>query len=236
METKDPFVNKSGHLSVGDGHKIYYEDWGNPEGFPIMHLHGGPGAGFSDSHKLLYNPAEHRVIFHDQRGCGKSKPFASLKNNTTQALIADIEKLREHFGIEKMHITGGSWGSTLALLYALAHPERVEKMMIWSVYLLRQFENDHLYQGGARALLPEAWDRFINFIPPAKRKSSTDVIKFYASKINSKNQQTALKYSMEWTLWEMSSVSLSYDKLSTFHVLWCRAGSTFVLRRFRLWI
>jgi proline iminopeptidase len=217
MKNNDPYVNRSGHLDVGDGHKIYFEDWGNPNGFPIMHLHGGPGSGFSESHKLIYDPAKHRVIFHDQRGCGQSKPFASLKNNTTQALIADIEKLRGHFEIEKMHVTGGSWGSTLSMLYALEHPERVEKLMIWSVYLLRQFENDHLYQGGAKALLTEAWERFINFVPPTKRKNSDDVIKFYASKINSKDQQTALKYSMEWTLWEMSSVSLSYDKQQAEH-------------------
>lgn len=210
----DPYINNSGYLKVGDGHKIYWEDWGNPNGFPIMHLHGGPGSGFSESHKLMYDPKKHRVIFHDQRGCGKSTPFASLKNNTTQALIADIEKLREHFGIDKMHVTGGSWGSTLTLLYALAHPEHVAKMMIWSIYLLRQFENDHLYQGGAKNLLPEAWERFIGFVPQAKRKSSDDVIKFYASKINSKDKKTALKYAAEWTLWEMSTVSLSYDKLA----------------------
>jgi proline iminopeptidase len=209
---KDPYVNKSGLLDVGDGHKIYYEEWGNPNGLPIMHLHGGPGAGFSESHKLLYDPTKHRVIFHDQRGCGKSTPFAGLKKNTTQALISDIEKLRVYFGIEKMHVTGGSWGSTLALLYAIAHKERVEKIMIWSVYLLRQFENDHLYQGGVKSLLPEAWERFISFVPSKNRKSSNEVIKFYAAKINSNDKKTALTYSMEWTLWEMSSVSLSYDR------------------------
>jgi proline iminopeptidase len=215
MKSNDPYVNKSGHLIVGAGHKIYYEDWGNPNGFPIMHLHGGPGSGFSESHKLMYDPTKHRVIFHDQRGCGKSTPFASLKNNNTQALIGDIEKLREHFGIDKMHVTGGSWGSTLTLLYALAYPERVEKLMIWSVYLLRKFETDHLYQGGAKALLPEAWERFISLVPNAQRKSTQDVIKFYASKINSGDKNTALKYSAEWTLWEMSTVSLNYDKLKT---------------------
>jgi proline iminopeptidase len=213
MKNQDPYVNKSGHLDVGDGHKIYYEDWGNPKSFPIMHLHGGPGAGFSDSHKLIYDPAKHRVIFHDQRGCGKSTPFASLKNNTTQALIADIEKLRGHFGIDKMHVAGGSWGSTLAMLYALKHPEHVKSLMMRGIYLLRQFENDYIYQGGPKETFPEAWQRFIGLVPEKHRKNSMDVIKFYSSKIYSKDRKTAERYAAEWTLWEMSVTSLSYDRL-----------------------
>jgi proline iminopeptidase len=213
MKNSDPYINKSGHLDVGDGHKIYYEDWGNPDGFPIMHLHGGPGSGFSDSHKLIYDPKIHRVIFHDQRGSGQSLPFASIKYNTTQHLISDIERLREHFKIQKMHVAGGSWGSTLAMLYAIAHPESVEKMMMWGIYLLRQFENDHIYQGVNKETFPEAWERFISLVPNDKRKNSMDVIKYYSSKILSKNKEEAEKYAAEWTLWEMSITSLSYDRL-----------------------
>jgi proline iminopeptidase len=209
----DPYVNKSGNLDVGDGHKIYFEDWGNPSGVPIMHLHGGPGSGFSDSHKLIYDPAYHRVIFHDQRGCGRSLPFASLKNNNTQALISDIEKLREHLDIEKMHVAGGSWGSTLALLYAIAHKERVEKLMMWGIYLLRAEELDYMYQGKQKELLPEAWGRFIGLVPKAQRGTTMDVIKFYNSKIHSKDKAEALKFAAEWTLWELSTTSLSYDRL-----------------------
>jgi proline iminopeptidase len=213
MKSNDLYINKAGHLSVGDGHKIYYEDWGNPEGFPIIHLHGGPGSGFSDSHKLIYDPKIHRVIFHDQRGAGQSLPFASIKNNTTQHLISDIEKLRQHFGIQKMHVTGGSWGSTLTMLYAIEHPKRVEKMMMWGIYLLRNFETDYIYQGGPKETFPEAWDRFISLVPENKRAKSIDVIKYYSSKILSKDKKEAEKYAAEWTLWEMSTTTLSYDRL-----------------------
>jgi proline iminopeptidase len=210
---RDQFARKSGHLDVGDGHKIYYEDWGNPDGFPIIHLHGGPGSGFSDSHKLMFDPLRHRVIFYDQRGAGQSLPFASIINNTTQDLISDIEKLRQHFDISKIHIAGGSWGSTLAMLYAIEHPDRVEKLMMWGIYLLRQFENDYIYQGGPKDTFPEAWARFIGLVPEDKRTNSMDVIKFYASKINSKDKKQAGKYAAEWTLWEMSTTTLSYDRL-----------------------
>lgn len=215
IRTPDPYVNRSGHLDVGDGHKIYWEDWGNPGGLPIMHLHGGPGAGFNNSHKLIYDPRKHRVIFHDQRGCGQSTPFASVENNTTQHLIADIEKLREHLGISKVYVAGGSWGSTLTMLYALAHPERVTKMMMWGIFLNRQFEMDYLYQGVSKQTFPEAWERFISFVPEKDRRSSMGIIKFYASKIQSKDKKTALKYAAEWNLWESSTVSLSYDRQKT---------------------
>lgn len=211
---KDPFVNKKGFLSVGDGHKIYFEDWGNSKAIAIMHLHGGPGAGFSESHKLIYNPKTHRVIFHDQRGCGKSKPFASIKANTTQHLINDIEKLRQHLKIDKMYVAGGSWGSTLTMLYALTHPQRVKKMMMWGIYLNRPFEIDYLYQGINRHTFPEAWERFISFVPSDFRSSSQGIIKFYTKKIQSKDEKMALKYAAEWNLWESTTLSLSYDRLA----------------------
>jgi proline iminopeptidase len=210
----DEFVRQSGHLDVGGGHRIYYEDWGNPDGAPIMHLHGGPGSGFNDKHKLLYNPEVNRVIFHDQRGCGQSRPFASIKDNTTQHLIADIEKLRRHLGIDKMHMAGGSWGSTLTLLYAIAHPESLLKIMMWGIFLNRQSETDFLYQGGGRETFPEAWQRFISYVPAKDRSSSMGVIKFYAGKIQAKDNEVAQKYAAEWSLWESSTVSLSYDRLA----------------------
>lgn len=211
-QTVDPFVIKSGHLDVGDGHKIYYEDWGNPKATAIIHLHGGPGASFSESHKLIYDPKKHHVIFHDQRGCGRSTPFAAVKNNTTQHLIADIEKLRKHFKIDKVFVAGGSWGSTLTMLYAIAHPDRVKKIMMWGIFLLRQSEIDYLYQGLARHTLPEAWERFINLVPAKDRDSSQGVTNFYSRKIQSKDNKTALKYAAEWNLWESSVVSITYDK------------------------
>jgi proline iminopeptidase len=214
-QLEDPYVNKSGHLDVGDGHKIYYEDWGNPKATAIMHLHGGPGGGFSESHKLIYDPKVHHVIFHDQRGCGRSTPFAEVKNNTTQHLIADIEKLREHLKIDKVFVSGGSWGSTLTMLYAIAHPDRVEKIMMWGIFLLRQFELDYLFQGVPKSTFPEAWKRFISLVPQKDRGSSVGVINFYASKIQSKDEKIALKYAAEWTLWEFSTVSISYDREQT---------------------
>lgn len=208
----DPNVIKSGHLAVGDGHKIYWEEWGNPKSFPIIHLHGGPGAGFSDSHKLLYDPKKHRVIFHDQRGSGKSTPFASTVKNTTQDLISDIEKLRRHLKIDKAYVAGGSWGSTLSLAYAISHPEHVTKMMVWGIFLNRQDEIDYLYQGVPRHTFPEAWDRFIGLVPEKLRGSSQDVIRFYHDKLLSKDNKTAGKYAAEWTLWESSVVSIKYDR------------------------
>ena len=211
-QLEDPYINKSGHLAVGDGHKIYYEDWGNPKAVAIMHLHGGPGAGFSESHKLIYDPKIHHVIFHDQRGCGRSTPFAAIKNNTTQHLIADIEKLRQHLKIDKIYVAGGSWGSTLTMLYALTYPQRAEKMMMWGIFLLRRSEIDYLYQGVARHTLPEAWERFISLVPVKDRNSSQDVTNFYGGKIQSKDRKTALKYAAEWNLWESSVVSITYDR------------------------
>jgi proline iminopeptidase len=211
MAYQDPFLNDSGFLSVA-GHKVYWEDWGNKSAKPFFHLHGGPGASFSDKHKMLYNPERHRVIFHDQRGCGRSTPAGLLDNNTTQDLISDIERLRELCGAEKISLAGGSWGATLALLYALAHPQRVEKIVIWSVFLATQFEIDWVNEGYPRYTFPEAWERFIAMVPPAKRSSGDSIMKFYAEKIFSIDSALAEKYAAEWGLWELSLCSLHYDQ------------------------
>jgi proline iminopeptidase len=213
----DPDVKKSGMLDVGDGHRINWEDWGNPKAVPIMYFHGGPGGGFSYSAKLLFNPQKHRVIFFDQRGSGKSTPFAETENNTTQKLIEDTEKLREHLGIKKMYVAGGSWGSTLTLLYAIAHPERVKAMVSWGIYLARQFENDLIATGYARYNFPEAWDRFISLVPEKHRKDGTSITQYYANKLGSKDATEARKYADEWTLWEVSLLSLSYDQRKLEH-------------------
>lgn len=208
----DTDVNKSGMLDVGDGHKIYWEDWGNPKGAVVMHFHGGPGGGFSDRHKLLYNPQKHRVIFFDQRGAGKSTPYAETKNNTTQKLIEDTEKLRIHLGIEKMYLCGGSWGSTMVLMYALTHPKRVKAMVAWGIYLASQFENDLIAAGYAKYNYPEAWERFIALVPKEHRKSGTTITQYYADKLSSPDAVEAQKYADEWSLWESSLVTVMYDK------------------------
>lgn len=207
------YLNNSGYLDTGDGHQIYWEDWGNKQARPILYLHGGPGGGFSDKNKALFDPAEHRVIFHDQRGSGRSKPFGETRKNTMQDLIADIEALRAHLGIVgKAYVAGGSWGSTLALLYALAHPEKVEKLLVWSIFLARQFEVDYVNEGYPRYSFPEAWERFIGLVPPSHRANGTAIMKYYAGKINSRDQEIAKKYADEWTLWEYSLLSINYDQ------------------------
>lgn len=212
MERIDEYLKDSGHLDVGDGHKIYWEDWGNPDGYPIMHFHGGPGGGFNDNHKLLFNPEIHRVIFFDQRGAGRSTPFAETKQNTTQKLVEDTEKLREHLNIEKMYLIGGSWGSTMTLCYAIAYPHRVKSMIAWGIYLGRQFENDLISAGYARFNYPEAWERFITLVPKEHQKDGTSITQYYADKLSSKDAKEASMYADEWSLWESSLLSLSYDK------------------------
>jgi proline iminopeptidase len=207
-----PHVNASGWLEVGDGHKVYWEDWGNAKAkTAVMHLHGGPGSGFSDSHKALYDPAQHRVIFHDQRGCGRSKPFASTEHNTTQDLVADIERLREHFGLERVYVAGGSWGSTLALVYAIAHPQRVKRLLLWSIYLARQSETDWVNAGGPKVFLPVEWERFIGMVPEGQRQDGTSIMRYYAGKIRSRDAEEARRYAVEWSLWEGALISLNYD-------------------------
>lgn len=212
MSEKDEFTNNKGFLDVGDGHKIYWEDWGNPKAPPIIHFHGGPGGGFSDSHKLIFNPERHRVIFYDQRGSGKSTPYATTENNTTQLLVEDAEQLRKHLKLGKVYLVGGSWGSTMTLMYALKYPENVKGMVMWGIYLARQFENDIISAGHSRYTYPEAWERYISLVPEAYRKDGSSITKYYADKINSKDTKTAIKYANEWTLWECTLLTLDYDK------------------------
>ena len=204
---------QKGFLETG-GHRLYWEDWGDPTATPIFHLHGGPGSGFSDKHKLLYDPTLHRVIFHDQRGSGKSTPLGDTADNTSQKLIEDIEALREHLGIETMHVVGGSWGSTLALLYAIAHPDRIRRLLLRSLYLARQFENDFVNEGYPRYSFPLEWERFTALVPDEARKTGDSVMRYYAEKINSTDEAEAIKYADEWTLWEACLMSIRYDPIA----------------------
>ncbi len=210
MNTELNHTHAKGHIE-NDGHKIYWEDWGNPKATPIFLMHGGPGGGFEERHKTMFDPKVHRVIFHDQRGSGRSLPFADTENNTSQGLIEDIEVLRKHLGIDKMYVMGGSWGSTLSLLYTIAHPERVARLLIWGVFLIRQFEVDFVNEGYPRYFYTEAWERFISLVPEAHRKKGDDVMRYYAEKIESKDAEVARKYADEWTLWEISLCSILYD-------------------------
>lgn len=213
VQSMENYVNKAGYLDVEQGHSIYWEDWGNPDATPIIHLHGGPGSGFHDGHKLLYNPALHHVIFHDQRGSGRSTPFGETDNNTTQALVGDIDKLRDHLDIDTpAYISGGSWSSTLALVYAITYPEDVKKLMIWSIYLASQAEDDYVNEGHQRFSFPEAWERFIGLVPLDRRNSGRNIMNYFSDIIRSPDPEVAMLYSDEWTLWESSLVSTNYDR------------------------
>src|SRR5215471_14103246 len=164
----EPF--QSGHLPVGGPHQIYYEQSGNPRGAPVVFLHGGPGAGSSPVHRRFFDPAHYRIVVFDQRGAGRSKPLGDITDNTTPHLVADIEKLRTHLGIERWTVFGGSWGSTLALAYAETHPDRVKALVLRGIFLCRKSEIDwFLY--GMRVLAPEIWRDFTVHMPAARKWS-----------------------------------------------------------------
>lgn len=206
-------INATGELAVSGGHSLHWEDWGNPDATPIIHLHGGPGSGYSDKHKAIYDLKIHRVIFHDQRGCGKSTPFGETENNTTQDLIGDIETLRAQLDItDDVYIAGGSWGSTLSLAYTIAHPEHVKKLMVWSIYFASEFENNYVNEGYPRFSFPEAWKRFIDLVPEGHRANGKSVMQFYADKIYSADPEVAQSYSDEWALWESTLSSINYNQ------------------------
>jgi proline iminopeptidase len=197
----------SGMLPVGDNHVMYYEQVGNPNGMPILVIHGGPGGGIPEKYSTFYDTTKYRVIAYDQRGCGKSTPFGSLENNTTWHLINDIEKLREHLKIDKWKVTGGSWGSTLTLLYAIHHPKRVLGMLISGVCLLRQEDIDWLYKkGGVSNIYPEEWDKFESFIPENERD---DLVKAYYKRLCSPIEEIRNEACLHWSQWEI--------RLSFFH-------------------
>ncbi len=213
METSiDSNTLATGYLDVDSGHRLFWEEWGNPNGAPIMSLHGGPGSGFSDSHKTIFDPRTHHVFFHDQRGSGRSEPLGETNANTTQHLIADISKLADHHNLDTFNVAGGSWGSTLALAYAIAEPSRVQNLLIWSIYLGSHFETDWVNEGYPRHHFPEAWDRFISHVPEEHRGSGTKTMQYYADKIHGNDEALAHQYALEWSLWEATLMSLQYDK------------------------
>jgi len=200
---KLPKLLEKGYLPVGDGHQLYYEVCGNPRGKPVLSLHGGPGAGFTDKHKLFYNPKKWKMIFFDQRGAGRSKPFASTKANTTQKLVEDCVKILDHVDVKKAVVVGGSWGSTLALCFAIKHSERVAALVLRGIYLGSRKENDYLYRGGTRLHNPLEWHRFSSLVPKGK-----DPIKYYVQKVKSTNVKIRNKHAYEWAFYEMSLLRL----------------------------
>ena len=199
---------RHGHLAVGDGHEIYWEECGNPAGKPVVFLHGGPGAGCDAKARRFFDPARYRIVLFDQRGCGRSRPHASLENNTTWDLVADIERLRTMLGIERWQAFGGSWGSTLALAYAEAHPERVSELVLRGIFLLRKRELDWFYQSGASSLYPDRWEDYLAPIPPAER---ADLARAYYRRLTGSDATAAQAAARAWSVWEGSTSYLQTD-------------------------
>lgn len=195
----------SGHLNVGDGHSIYWEMCGNPKGMPAVFLHGGPGGGCTPNNRRLFDPERYRVLLFDQRGCGRSRAQASLRANTTAHLLADLEKMRDMFGIERWLMLGGSWGATLALAYAQARPERVSAMILRGVFTARRAEVRWLYQEGASFLFPEAWSRFAEFIPEGERDN---LLAAYHARLHGGDDAPAVAAAHAWCAWEDEIMTL----------------------------
>ena len=196
----------SGFLDI-DNHNIYYEQCGNPKGKPAVFLHGGPGGGGSEDVRRFFNPAIYRIVIFDQRGCGRSKPHGCLEKNTTWDLVSDIENLRNKLGIEKWLVFGGSWGSTLSLAYAQAHPESVSEIVLRGIFLLRKEELHWFYQDGASRIFPEAWSSFLEIIDEDKRDN---LMNAYHKIFTSDDKQKRLIAAIAWSRWEAATSSLSY--------------------------
>jgi len=204
----------AGLLEVGDGNRIYWETSGNPAGQPALFVHGGPGAGCSDDHRRLFDPAAYRIILFDQRGCGQSLPGAgnpavSLEHNTTGHLLADMELLRAHLGIGRWLLFGGSWGSALSLAYAQRHPERVAGLVLRGIFTLRHRELDWYYRDGASRLSPDRWQDFLGPIPPDERH---DLIAAYHRRLTHPDPAVRTKAARAWCRWEGSTVTLRPDE------------------------
>ncbi|MDA8884485.1 prolyl aminopeptidase [Gammaproteobacteria bacterium] len=196
----------SGFLDI-DNHNIYYEQCGNPKGKPAVFLHGGPGGGGSEDVRRFFNPAIYRIVIFDQRGCGRSKPHGCLENNTTWDLVSDIENLRNKLGIQKWLVFGGSWGSTLSLAYAQAHPGSVSEIVLRGIFLLRKEELHWFYQDGASRIFPEAWSGFLEIIDEDKRDN---LMSAYHKIFTSDDKQKRLIAAIAWSRWEAATSSLSY--------------------------
>jgi proline iminopeptidase len=202
----DPFDQRM--LDVGDGHQIYVEQCGNPDGAPVIVLHGGPGGGCSPAMRRYFSPEDWRIILFDQRGCGRSRPHAGVRGNTTWHLVADIERIRHTLGIERWAVFGGSWGATLGLVYAETHPDHVAYLALRGVFLSMQRELDWFYGGGAGQFWPDQWARFVAMIPEEERG---DLIKAYNKRLFSGDLMVETRYARAWASWENALASMESD-------------------------
>ncbi|MFC4249781.1 prolyl aminopeptidase [Sinimarinibacterium flocculans] len=192
-------------LKVSDLHELYVEESGNPEGQPVVFVHGGPGGGVEPWHRQFFNPQKYRMVLFDQRGCGRSTPYAELRENTTWDLVADMEKIREALGIERWVVFGGSWGSTLGLSYAITHPQRCKALVLRGIFLLREAEIRWFYQEGASWVFPDAWEAYVEPIPEAERG---DFVKAYYKRLTSPDPAVRRDAAKAWSIWEGSTSKL----------------------------
>jgi proline iminopeptidase len=204
----EPFDQRM--LEVGDGHHVYMEQCGQPSGQPVLVLHGGPGGGASPAMRRYFDPSVYRIILFDQRGCGRSRPNASVSANTTWHLLADVERIRALLGIERWMVFGGSWGATLALLYAQAHPDRVEHLVLRGIFLATKAELDWFYAGGAGAFWPDLWREFCAPIPQDERH---DLISAYHKRLFCGDYGTEARHARIWAHWENALASVGNDGL-----------------------
>jgi len=202
----DPFDQRM--LDVGDGHRIYVEQCGAEAGIPVVVLHGGPGGGCSQAMRRYFDPSVYRIILFDQRGCGRSRPHASVTDNTTWHLVADIERIREALGIGRWLVFGGSWGATLALIYAQAHPDRAAYLILRGVFLMTRAELDWFYGGGAGRFWPDLWARFTEVIPEEERG---DLIGAYHRRLFSGDLMQETRFARIWAGWENALASIEHE-------------------------
>lgn len=204
------------YLDVGSHHRIYVEEVGNKKGIPILFIHGGPGGGLEPKHRQYFDPKKWRIILFDQRGCGQSTPFGELKENTTFDLIADMEKIRHKLNIDRWHLFGGSWGSTLALAYAIMHPAKVASMILRGIFLLRKSEINWFYQYGAHMFYPEEWEHFLAPIPSDERHN---LLSAYHLRLNSHDEKVVKEAAKAWSTWEGATIKLRPDKEMKAHFM-----------------
>jgi proline iminopeptidase len=199
----------SGWLQVSGGHQIYFEECGTPSGKPALIVHGGPGGGCNPIMRRYHDPARYRIVLFDQRACGRSTPYASLEHNTTWDLVADMERLRGHLQIPNWQLCGGSWGSTLALAYAEAYPERVTELVLRGIFLLRKAELDWFYQEGCSWIFPEAFEHYLAPIPRPERGN---MVAAYYARLTQGSRETQLAAARAWSIWEGTTLSLLHDQ------------------------
>lgn len=202
----EPYL--TGRLRVSELHELYYEEVGNPKGLPALFLHGGPGAGIIPGYRQFFDPKAYRVVLLDQRGAGLSTPHADLRENTTWDIVEDLEKLRQHLGIARWLVFGGSWGSMLALCCAIKHPDSISGMIIRGVCLGRKWETEWLFRFGCSALYPDQWDEFVSLIPKSERG---DMVKAYYKRMTEGLEADQLRAAAAWTEWEASTMNLVPD-------------------------